>query len=66
MPLKFIENTQVYSSIDKTTLENQNIFTVDDAFRNVTGLQKMWNATGRSGDGGAFQYQEFPLFLRLF
>ena len=54
MPLKYIENTQVYSSIDKTTLENQNIFTVDDAFRNVTGLQKMWNATGRSGDGGAF------------
>ena len=54
MPLKYIENTQVYSSVDKTTLENQNIFTVDEAFRNVTGLQKMWNATNRSGDGGSY------------
>lgn len=54
MPLKAIENPQVYSSIDKTVLENQVIFTVDDAFRNVTGLQKMWNATGRGGDGGAY------------
>ena len=54
MPVKFIENPQVYSSIDKGILENENIFTVDDAYRNVTGLQKMWNPTGRAGDGGSF------------
>ncbi|MDO5615069.1 MAG: TonB-dependent receptor [Cruoricaptor ignavus] len=54
MPLKAIENPQVYSSIDKTVLEHQNIFTVDEAYRNITGLQKMWNATGRAGDGGAY------------
>lgn len=54
MPMKFIENPQVYSSIDRQILENQNIFTVDDAYRNVTGLQKMWNPTGRAGDGGSF------------
>ena len=54
MPLKFIENPQVFSSIDKSVLEHQVIFTVDDAYRNVTGLQKMWNSTGRSGDGGAY------------
>src|SRR5690606_17302847 len=54
MPLRAIENPQVYSSIDRVALENQLIFTVDDAYRNVTGLQKMWNATGRAGDGGAF------------
>lgn len=54
MPISFIENPQVYSSIDKGILENQNIFTVDDAYRNVTGLQKMWNPTGRAGDGGSF------------
>lgn len=54
MPLKFIENPQVFSSIDKSVLEHQVIFTVDDAYRNITGLQKMWNSTGRSGDGGAF------------
>lgn len=54
MPLKFIENPQVFSSIDRSVLENQILFTVDDAYRNVTGLQKMWNATGRSGDGGSY------------
>lgn len=54
MPISFIENPQVYSSIDRGILENQNIFTVDDAYRNVTGLQKMWNPTGRAGDGGSF------------
>lgn len=54
MPVSFIENPQVYSSIDRGILENQNIFTVDDAYRNVTGLQKMWNPTGRAGDGGSF------------
>ncbi|MGI9650507.1 TonB-dependent siderophore receptor [Chryseobacterium sp. RLHN22] len=54
MQVSFIENPQVYSSIDRGILENQNIFTVDDAYRNVTGLQKMWNPTGRAGDGGSF------------
>jgi len=54
MPLRAIENPQVYSSIDRVALENQMIFTVDEAYRNVTGLQKMWNATGRAGDGGAY------------
>ncbi|WP_166333110.1 TonB-dependent siderophore receptor [Sphingobacterium chungjuense] len=54
MPLKAIENSQVFSSIDRTALENQQITTVDDGFRNVVGLQKMWNASNRSGDGGAY------------
>lgn len=40
MPLKGIEDPQVYSSIDKGVLENQLLFTIDDAFRNVTGAQK--------------------------
>lgn len=61
MPISFIENPQVYSSIDRGILENQNIFTVDDAYRNVTGLQKMWNSTGRAGDGGSyFVLRGFP------
>ncbi|KQS90128.1 TonB-dependent receptor [Chryseobacterium sp. Leaf394] len=54
MPLKAIEDPQVLSSVSRVALENQAIFTVDDAYRNVTGLQKMWNATSRAGDGGAF------------
>ena len=54
MPLKAIEDPQVLSSVNRVVLENQAIFTVDDAYRNVTGLQKMWSATSRAGDGGAF------------
>ncbi|WP_228448428.1 MULTISPECIES: TonB-dependent siderophore receptor [unclassified Chryseobacterium] len=54
MPLKAIEDPQVYSSIGKGILENQLIFTVDEAFRNVAGAQKMWSATNRAGDGGIF------------
>lgn len=54
MPLKAIEDPQVYSSIGKGVLENQLLFTVDDAFRNVAGAQKMWSATNRAGDGGIF------------
>lgn len=54
MPLKAIENPQVYSSVDKVILENQGIYTVDDAFKNITGLQNMWTSNGRAGDGGAY------------
>jgi len=54
MPLKAIEDPQVFSSINRNILENQAIFTIDDAYRNVTGLQKMWTATSRAGDGGSF------------
>ncbi|CAI8859727.1 TonB-dependent siderophore receptor [Chryseobacterium sp. IT-36CA2] len=54
MPLKAIENPQVYSSVDKSILENQGIYTVDDAFKNIPGLQPMWTSNGRAGDGGAY------------
>jgi iron complex outermembrane recepter protein len=54
MALKNMENPQVYSSISKTMLTEQLVFSVDDALRNAPGVQKMWDATGRSGDGGSF------------
>ena len=54
MPLKAIEDPQVLSSISYGAIENQLIYTIDDAYRNITGLQKMWNATSRAGDGGSF------------
>jgi iron complex outermembrane receptor protein len=54
MALKNIENPQVYSSISKTLLSEQLVFSVDDALRNAPGVQKMWDATGRSGDGGSY------------
>ena len=54
MPLRNMENPQVYNSISKTLLGEQLIFSVDDALRNAPGVQKMWDATGRSGDGGSY------------
>src|SRR5689334_8149621 len=54
MALKSMENPQVYSSISKTLLSEQLVFSVDDALRNAPGVQKMWDATGRSGDGGSY------------
>jgi iron complex outermembrane receptor protein len=54
MPLKNMENPQVYSTITRDLLNDQLVFSVDDGLRNATGLQKMWDATGRSGDGGGY------------
>lgn len=54
MPLNYLENAQSYSTITKDLIKDQVLFTLDDAMRNVSGLQKMWDATGRAGDGGAY------------
>lgn len=54
MPLSNLENPQVYTTITKDLMTDQLVFSVDDAIRNATGVQKMWDATGRSGDGGGY------------
>ncbi|QQL49734.1 TonB-dependent receptor [Mucilaginibacter ginkgonis] len=54
MPLDNLENPQVYSTIGADLMIEQSAFTVDDAVKNAPGLQTMWNATGRGGDGGSY------------
>jgi iron complex outermembrane receptor protein len=54
MPLRNLENPQVYNTISKELLTEQLVFSVDDAMRNAPGVQQMWGATGRSGDGGSY------------
>src|ERR1700744_4463615 len=54
MPLDNLENPQVYTSVSKELLQEQSIFTADDAIRNVPGLTKLWTPTGRAGDGGSY------------
>lgn len=54
MPLKNLENPQVYNTIGKELLTEQLVFSVDEAMRNAPGVQKMWEATGRAGDGGSY------------
>lgn len=52
--LNNLENPQVYTTISKELLTDQMVYTADDALKNAPGLQKMWEATGRSGDGGSY------------
>ncbi|NIG56760.1 TonB-dependent receptor [Chitinophaga sp. Cy-1792] len=54
IPLKNLENPQVYTTITKDLLQQQQVFSVDDAMQNATGVTKMWDATGRGGDGGGY------------
>jgi iron complex outermembrane receptor protein len=54
MPLKNVENPQVYSTVTKELLTEQLVFTSDDATRNVPGIQRMWESTDRAGDGGSY------------
>jgi len=54
MPLNNLENPQVYTTISKELIADQLLFSVDQATKNVPGLQTMWQATGRGGDGGAY------------
>lgn len=54
MPLANLENAQSYTTISRELLTEENLFTVDDALKNAPGIQKMWDATGRGGDGGGY------------
>lgn len=54
MPLKNIENPQVYSVITSDLLKQQVITSYDDALNNTPGLNKLWSSTGRAGDGAGY------------
>jgi len=54
VPLDNLENPQVYSTISNALITEQNITTVDAAVGNAPGIQTMWQATGRSGDGSSY------------
>ncbi|MFA6087269.1 TonB-dependent siderophore receptor [Mucilaginibacter sp.] len=54
IPLSPLENSQSYTTVTSGLLKEQQLFSVDDALRNVPGIQKMWDATGRAGDGGSY------------
>ncbi|KAA0994178.1 TonB-dependent receptor [Dyadobacter sp. UC 10] len=54
MPLKNLENPQVYNSVSSEVMKQQGITNYDDAMRNVPGISRTWESTGRAGDGGAY------------
>lgn len=54
LPLKDIENTQVYSTITTELLKSQLTTNFDDALKNATGVEQLWASTGRGGDGAGY------------
>ena len=54
MPLKDIENPQVYNTITAEVLKEQVITNFDDALKNAPGIDKLWESTGRGGDGAGY------------
>ncbi|MEC3881009.1 TonB-dependent receptor [Parapedobacter sp. 10938] len=54
IPLKNLENPQVYNTVSAELMKQQVITSYDDALRNVPGITRTWEATGRAGDGAAY------------
>jgi len=54
LPLKDIENTQVYSTITTELLKSLLTTNFDDALKNATGVEQLWASTGRGGDGAGY------------
>ncbi|UPQ79628.1 TonB-dependent receptor [Flavobacterium azooxidireducens] len=54
MPLKDIENPQVYNAIPSELLKEQVVTNFNDALKNATGVTRLWESTGRNGDGAEF------------
>lgn len=54
LPLKDLENTQVYSTITNELLVSQTVTNFEDALKNATGVDKLWTSTGRGGDGAGY------------
>ncbi|QSS96910.1 TonB-dependent receptor [Psychroflexus sp. ALD_RP9] len=54
LPLKDIENSQVYSSVTNEILKSQIVTNFDDALKNATGVEQLWTSTGRGGDGAGY------------
>ncbi|HTE31440.1 MAG TPA: TonB-dependent receptor plug domain-containing protein, partial [Chryseolinea sp.] len=55
LPLKDLENPQVYSIVSSAILKQQAITSYDDALKNVPGISRTWESTGRAyGDGASY------------
>lgn len=54
MPLADIENPQVYNTVTAELLKEQVVTNFNDALKNATGVSRLWQSTGRGGDGAEF------------
>ena len=54
LPLKNLENPQVYTTITSELLKDQVVTNIDDALKNAPGIQPLWTSTGRGSDGAGY------------
>ena len=54
MPLNNIENPQVYNTVTSELLKEQLVTNFNDALKNATGITRLWESTGRGGDGAEY------------
>ncbi|MDC1162517.1 TonB-dependent receptor, partial [Tenacibaculum sp.] len=54
LPLKNLENSQVYSTVTNQLLISQSVTSFEEALKNTVGVEKLWSSTGRSGDGAGY------------
>lgn len=54
LPIRNIENPQVYNTVSKELMKEQVITTFDDALKNAPGVNRLWSSTGRPNDGAGF------------
>lgn len=54
LPLTNLENPQVYGAVSKELIQEQAVYSADDALKNTPGISPLWAATNRAGDGGAY------------
>lgn len=54
MPLNNIENPQVYNTVTAELMKEQVVTTFNDALKNATGITRLWESTGRGGDGAEY------------
>jgi iron complex outermembrane recepter protein len=54
LPLRNLENPQVYNTVTAELLKEQSVSNFDDALKNIPGMQKLWESTGRGGDGAGY------------
>lgn len=54
MPIENIDNPQVYNTISSELLQEQVVTNFDDAITNAPGIFKLWESTGRGGDGAGY------------
>lgn len=54
LPLTDMENPQVYNSVSSKLLKEQVVTNINDALKNATGITRLWESTGRGGDGAEY------------